>query len=54
MLSNAFGNEYDAFIAKDLEQETPDYSTWVHDGTLNRRDVLIDKKSFSNFLDLHT
>lgn len=53
-LSNAFGFEYDAYIAKDLERETPDYPTWVHDGTLNRRDILIEENSFCKFLDLHT
>ena len=52
-LSNAFGIGYDAFIAKDLERETPDYPTWVHDGTLNRRDIIVDERSFSAFLELH-
>ena len=53
-MSNAFGIDYDAFIAKDLHRETPDYSTWVHDRSLNRRDILIDEGSFTEFLELHT
>lgn len=49
-LSNAFGIDYDAFIADDLERERPDYSNWPHDPSLNRRDIHVNIDTFRQFL----
>ena len=53
-LAHAHGFQYDAFISRDKEIETPDYTTWKHDSTFNRRDIIIDEEEFRSFLRKHT
>ena len=52
-LAQALGFQYDAFISRDTEIETPDYTDWKHDGKLNRRDIIVDENEFRVFLKKH-